>query len=51
MFWFQLIIIILLIFFGARKGDVFMGLLGGVGVAIFVFIFHVQPAAPPSMSC
>ncbi|CAM4504951.1 MAG: anaerobic C4-dicarboxylate transporter [Paenibacillus macerans] len=47
MFWFQLIIIILLIFFGARKGDVFMGLLGGVGVAIFVFIFHVQPAAPP----
>ncbi|WP_068786580.1 anaerobic C4-dicarboxylate transporter family protein [Paenibacillus phocaensis] len=47
MFWFQLLIIILLIFFGARKGDVFMGLLGGVGVAIFIFIFHVQPAAPP----
>ncbi|GIP23146.1 anaerobic C4-dicarboxylate transporter family protein [Paenibacillus sp. J22TS3] len=47
MFWFQLIIIILLIFFGARKGDIFMGLLGGVGVAIFVFIFQVQPSAPP----
>ncbi len=47
MFWFELLIIFLLIFFGARVGDVFMGLLGGVGVAIFVFIFHVQPAAPP----
>ncbi|AWB44036.1 C4-dicarboxylate ABC transporter [Paenibacillus sp. CAA11] len=47
MFWLGLLIIFLLIFFGARVGDVFMGLLGGVGVAIFVFIFHVQPAAPP----
>ncbi|MEK5238808.1 anaerobic C4-dicarboxylate transporter [Paenibacillus sp. FSL L8-0470] len=47
MFWFELLIIFLLIFFGARVGDVFMGLLGGVGVAIFVFIFHVQPASPP----
>ncbi|KWX70632.1 anaerobic C4-dicarboxylate transporter [Paenibacillus sonchi] len=47
MFWLELLIIFLLIFFGARVGDVFMGLLGGVGVAIFVFIFHVQPASPP----
>jgi anaerobic C4-dicarboxylate transporter DcuB len=47
MFWIQLLIIFGLIFFGARVGDVFMGLLGGVGVAIFVFIFRVQPAAPP----
>ncbi|MEI2396028.1 anaerobic C4-dicarboxylate transporter [Paenibacillus phytohabitans] len=47
MFWFELLIIFLLIFFGARVGDVFMGLLGGVGVAIFVFLFRVQPASPP----
>lgn len=47
MFWFELLIIFLLIFFGARVGDVFMGLLGGVGVAIFVFLFKVQPASPP----
>lgn len=47
MFWIQLLIIFALIYFGARIGDVFMGLLGGVGVAIFVFIFRVQPAAPP----
>lgn len=47
MFWIELIIIFILIFFGARIGDVFMGLLGGVGVAIFVFIFGIQPAAPP----
>ncbi|MBT2287655.1 anaerobic C4-dicarboxylate transporter [Paenibacillus albidus] len=47
MFWLELFIIFLLIFFGARVGDVFMGLLGGVGVAIFVFIFHAEPAAPP----
>jgi anaerobic C4-dicarboxylate transporter DcuB len=47
MFWIQLLIIIVLIYFGAKIGDVFMGLLGGVGVAIFVFLFHIQPAAPP----
>jgi anaerobic C4-dicarboxylate transporter DcuB len=47
MFWVQLMIIIVLIYFGAKIGDVFMGLLGGVGVAIFVFIFHIQPASPP----
>lgn len=47
MFWIQLLIIIVLIYFGAKIGDVFMGLLGGVGVAIFVFLFHVQPASPP----
>ncbi len=47
MFWIQLLIIIVLIFFGAKIGDVFMGLLGGVGVAIFVFLFHIQPASPP----
>lgn len=47
MFWIQLLIIIVLIYFGAKIGDVFMGLLGGVGVAIFVFIFHIQPASPP----
>ncbi|MFP4974284.1 anaerobic C4-dicarboxylate transporter family protein [Paenibacillus sp. CN-4] len=47
MFWFELLIIFVLIFFGARVGDVFMGLLGGVGVAIFVFLFQVQPASPP----
>ncbi|NRY60641.1 anaerobic C4-dicarboxylate transporter family protein [Clostridium beijerinckii] len=47
MFWIQLLIIMVLIYFGAKIGDVFMGLLGGVGVAIFIFLFHVQPAAPP----
>lgn len=47
MFWIQLLIIMVLIYFGAKIGDVFMGLLGGVGVAIFVFFFHIQPASPP----
>ncbi|MCZ0703025.1 anaerobic C4-dicarboxylate transporter DcuB [Natronobacillus azotifigens] len=47
MFWLQLVVIAILIYFGAKKGDVFIGLMGGVGVAIFVFIFKEQPAAPP----
>lgn len=47
MFWLQLLIIGLLIYLGARVGDVFIGLVGGIGVAIFVFIFKVQPADPP----
>ncbi|UQZ74761.1 C4-dicarboxylate ABC transporter [Niallia circulans] len=47
MFWIQLILIIVLIYFGSRVGNVFMGLLGGVGVGIFVFVFGMQPASPP----
>lgn len=47
MFWIQLLIVAVLIYLGARIGDVFIGLVGGIGVAIFVFVFKVQPASPP----
>ena len=35
------------IFIGARLGGVGLGVMGGVGMAILVFVFHLQPTAPP----
>lgn len=34
-------------FIGARLGGVGLGVMGGVGMAILVFVFHLQPTAPP----
>jgi len=35
------------LFYGARKGGIALGLLGGVGLLILVFIFHLPPGEPP----
>lgn len=43
----QLIIILICLFYGARKGDIALGLLGGIGLVILVFVFHLQPGKPP----
>jgi anaerobic C4-dicarboxylate transporter-like protein len=32
---------------GARRGGLFLGMVGGVGMAILVFGFHLTPANPP----
>ena len=45
MFWLQFITLLLCIFIGARLGGVGLGVMGGVGMAILVFIFHLQPTA------
>lgn len=47
MFWLQFITLLLCIFIGARLGGVGLGVMGGVGMAILVFVFHLQPTAPP----
>lgn len=39
----QLIIILICLFYGARKGGIALGLLGGIGLVILVFVFHLQP--------
>ena len=43
----QLIIILVCLFYGARKGGVALGLLGGIGVVLMVFAFRLEPGKPP----
>lgn len=40
-FLIQLAIILVCLFYGARKGGIALGLLGGVGLVILVFIFKL----------
>lgn len=46
-FLIQLIIVLVCLFYGARKGGIALGLLGGLGLVILVFIFHLKPGKPP----
>jgi anaerobic C4-dicarboxylate transporter DcuB len=43
----QLLVILACLFYGARKGGVALGLLGGIGVVIMVFAFNLPPGRPP----
>lgn len=47
MFWIELFILIACIVIGARIGGLGLGVMGGVGLAIFVFIFGLQPTSAP----
>lgn len=47
MFWFQFIIIIIALCFGARFGGIFMGMAGGIGLGVLVFVFNLAPSSPP----
>lgn len=46
-FFIQLLIILICLFYGARKGGVALGLLGGIGLVILVFGFGLKPGKPP----
>jgi anaerobic C4-dicarboxylate transporter DcuB len=43
----QLAIILVCLFYGARKGGVALGLLGGAGLVLMAFAFGLQPGKPP----
>ena len=43
----QLIVILVCLFYGARKGGVALGLLGGIGIIIMTFVFGLKPGKPP----
>ncbi|KFX19731.1 anaerobic C4-dicarboxylate transporter family protein [Pectobacterium betavasculorum] len=47
MFWTELCFIILALMYGARIGGVFLGMIGGLGVGVLVFLFHLSPSSPP----
>jgi len=46
-FFIQLALILICLFYAARKGGVALGLLGGVGMIILVFGFRLKPGTPP----
>lgn len=46
-FLLQLVIILVCLFYGARKGGVALGLLGGIGLVIMVYAFKLPPGKPP----
>jgi anaerobic C4-dicarboxylate transporter DcuB len=43
----QVAIILVCLFYGARKGGVALGLLGGIGIVIMTFVFNLPPGKPP----
>jgi anaerobic C4-dicarboxylate transporter DcuB len=43
----QVAIILVCLFYGARKGGVALGLLGGIGIVIMTFVFKLTPGKPP----
>jgi beta-phosphoglucomutase-like phosphatase (HAD superfamily) len=43
----QLAIILVCLFYGARKGGMALGLLGGIGIVILAFVFKLPPGKPP----
>lgn len=47
MFWIELVILLACIVVGARLGGLGLGVMGGVGLAIFVFVFGLQPTSAP----
>lgn len=51
MFWIELVIMLLLIFWGVRKGGVFLTLAGAVGAFVFTFIFKSPMSDPRSRFC
>ena len=49
-FWVQLIIVLIALFYGARKGGMALGLIGGIGLLILIFGFGVKVGKPRSTS-
>ena len=45
---FQLLIVLVCLYFGARRGGVALGVISGIGLAILVLIFQMKPGSPPT---
>ena len=43
----QLILVLACLFYGARKGGITLGLLGGIGMVVLIFGFGLPPGKPP----
>lgn len=49
MMWLELLILLTCIVIGARVGGIGLGTIGGIGLLIFVFVFHLPPGSPPGI--
>ena len=47
MLWIELAILLACIVIGARLGGIGLGAMGGLGLAVFVFLFALPPGGPP----
>ena len=47
MFFIQFAIVLVCILIGAQVGGIGLGVLGGVGLAVLAFGFHLEPTSPP----
>ena len=47
-FWLQLLIVLIALFYGARKGGMALGLIGGIGLVVLVFGFGLAPGKAPT---
>jgi len=47
MLWLELLILLACIVIGARLGGIGLGAMGGIGLAVFVFVFALPPGSPP----
>ncbi|HUC32152.1 MAG TPA: anaerobic C4-dicarboxylate transporter family protein [Ilumatobacteraceae bacterium] len=47
-FWLELLVVLACVVMGTRVGGAGVGLWGGVGVAVLVFVFQEQPGSPPA---
>jgi anaerobic C4-dicarboxylate transporter DcuA len=47
MIWIQFVILLAMILIGSRMKGIGLGLMGMVGMLIFVFIFQMKPSDPP----
>ncbi|TNB62167.1 anaerobic C4-dicarboxylate transporter [Campylobacter helveticus] len=45
-FLIQIIVVLICLFYGAKKGGIALGLLGGIGILMLVFVFHIKPGKP-----
>jgi len=46
-FWIQFALVLGAILLGIRRGGVALGMIGGLGVAVLVFLFRAAPSEPP----
>lgn len=42
----QIIVVLACLFYGAKKGGLALGMLGGIGILVLIFVFHIQPGKP-----
>ena len=47
MVWMQIIVVLLAIVLGTRLKGISLGIMGGLGLAILTFVFHLKPSDPP----